>query len=119
MLQTPHKIVSQGQSVVSHKEDGHRIKVLARARNAALEPLYSGEAARHFWGGKFKEMLFMNDIYFCATDILEVIYQKRMQGANQACSMDWGGQVVYDRWVIRTMGGRLVSLHWVRLIFYI
>ena len=99
-----------GQSVISYKENGHRIEVLARARNAALEPLYSGEAAKHVPGKTFKDVLFMNDIHFCAVDILEVIYQKRMQGANQACAMDWGGRVVYDRWVIRTMGGRLVSL---------
>ena len=120
MLQTPHKIVSLGQSAISHKEDGRRIEVLAHARNAALEPLYSGEAAKHIPGGKFMEMLFMNDIYFCAMDILEVIYQKQMQGANQACAMDWGvGQVIYDRWVLRTTGGRLASLHWLRLMFCI
>ena len=122
LLQTPHKVVSLGQSVISYKENGHRIEFLAQARNAAMEPLYSGEAAKHVPGNTFKDVLFMNDIHFCAVDMLEVIYQKRIQGANQACSLDWdwGAPIIYDRWVLRTMGGRLVSLsHQVFLTFFI
>jgi alpha-1,3-mannosyltransferase len=107
-LGTPHKIVTRGQQEKSDKGDGHRINVLAAARNAALEPLYSGDAEKFVHGGLFHEMLFMNDIHFCAVDILEVLYQKRSQRANQACAMDWGREVVYDRWIIRTMTGRFV-----------
>jgi alpha-1,3-mannosyltransferase len=103
---TPHHIEALGQSEVADKENNNRIKVLADARNKAIEPLYSGTAARTMPGGIFHEVLFMNDVHFCLADILEVIYQKRVQGANQACAMDWGGQVVYDRWIIRTMTGR-------------
>ena len=105
-LGTPHQIVARGKEEKSNKENGRRIYVLAAARNAALEPLYSGEAAKTVPGGLFHEMLFMNDIHFCAVDMMEVLYQKRLQGANQACAMDWGGKVVYDRWIIRTMTGR-------------
>jgi len=105
-MNTPHKIVSRGQADIPNKENGARIVVLAAARNAALEPLYSGEAAKLMPGGSFHETMFMNDICHCAVDMLEVLYQKRMQGANQACAVDWGGQVVYDRWIIRTMAGR-------------
>lgn len=90
----------------SHKEDGHRINFLSEARNIAMEPLYSGSAAQHMPSGKFDEVLFINDVYHCASDILEVVLQKRIQEANQACAVDWGGQVVYDRWIIRSMSGR-------------
>lgn len=90
----------------SHKGDGHRINFLAEARNTAMHPFYSGAAAQRMPGGKFDEVLFINDIYHCASDILEVMLQKRTQGANQACATDWGGRVVYDRWVTRAMSGR-------------
>ncbi|KAF8320409.1 hypothetical protein DL93DRAFT_2074035 [Clavulina sp. PMI_390] len=114
-LGTPHYINSKGNSVKSHKEDGHRINFLAEARNIAMEPLYSGEAARHVPTGRIDEVLFINDIYHCASDILEVILQKRTQGANQACAVDWGGRVVYDRWIIRSMTGR-TFYHWEDLV---
>lgn len=109
-LGTPHHIVSKGNSVKSFKEEGHRINFLAEARNFALEPLYSGSAAERIPGKKFDEVLFMNDVYYCASDILEVLLQKRTQGANQACATDWGGRVVYDRWIIRAMSGRCVLI---------
>ena len=105
-LGTPHNINSKGSSVKSYKEDGHRINFLAEARNLAMQPFYSGAAAQHMRGGAFDEVLFINDIYHCASDILEVLLQKRTQGANQACGTDWGGRVIYDRWIIRTMSGR-------------
>ena len=87
-----------GQSLISLKENGHRIEFLTQTRNAAMEPLYSGEAVKGVPGKTFKDVLFMNDIHFCAVDMLEVIYQKRIRGANanEACTMDWGRQVVYD-----------------------
>lgn len=103
---TPHSINSKGSSVKSHKEDGHRINFLAEARNIAMDPLYTGAAAQKIPGGKFDEVLFINDVVHCASDILEVVLQKRVQGANQACATDWGGQVIYDRWIIRAMSGR-------------
>jgi alpha-1,3-mannosyltransferase len=105
-LGTPYDINSKGSSVKSNKENGRRINYLAEARNLAMQPFYSGAAAQHMPGGKFHEVLFMNDVYHCASDILEVMLQKRTQGANQACATDWGGRVVYDRWIIRTMSGR-------------
>ncbi|KAI0027131.1 cryptococcal mannosyltransferase 1-domain-containing protein [Vararia minispora EC-137] len=105
-LQVPHTVVSKGAAERSDKEEGKRILVLAAARNLAMEPLYLGAAAAAL-GGEPDEVLFMNDIFFCAADVLEVVYQKRRQGMHQACALDWDpGQIAYDRWVLRSMSGR-------------
>lgn len=109
---TPHRVITWGRRKQSHKENGHRITVLADARNKVLENLYNGKAARRMLGRKFDEVMFMNDVAYCAVDMMEIIYQKRMQGADQVCGVDWGGwggQVVYDRWVLRAMSGRYAS----------
>ncbi|KAI0311465.1 cryptococcal mannosyltransferase 1-domain-containing protein [Amylostereum chailletii] len=109
-LGVAHTVEAKGRTEYSHKENGHRINVLAAARNAAMAPLYSGAAARHVPGGVIDEVMWINDVFHCQADLLEVIYQKREQGANQACAVDWGGwgdYVVYDRWVLRTMTGRV------------
>ncbi|KAI0314893.1 cryptococcal mannosyltransferase 1-domain-containing protein [Amylostereum chailletii] len=105
-----HRIVALGRDATSYKEDGHRIDLLSAVRNAAMEPLYSGVAAQHVPGNAFDEVLWMNDVFHCRADIFEVLYQKRLQGANQVCAVDWGGwgdYVVYDRWVLRTMTGQV------------
>ncbi|KAI0317050.1 cryptococcal mannosyltransferase 1-domain-containing protein [Amylostereum chailletii] len=103
---TPHTIVTSEDGEISRDHPDHRIAILAGVRNKALEPLMSGEAARAMHGKTFDQVLFMNDIFHCATDILEVLYQKDLQGANQACATDWGDPVVYDRWVMRAISGR-------------
>ncbi|KAI0314058.1 cryptococcal mannosyltransferase 1-domain-containing protein [Amylostereum chailletii] len=72
-----------------------------------MEPLYLGTAALAL-GGPIDEVLFINDIFHCTADILEVIYQKRRQGMHQACAVDWDpGQIVYDRWILRAMSGNV------------
>ena len=115
-LGTPHKVVSGGQNEIPHGS-GNRIELLANVRNKALEPLYSGAAASEMLERTngdssthdvFSELLFLNDITFCAADILEVILQKQLQGANQACSVDYMEPVIYDRWVLRDIEGRYV-----------
>jgi len=120
-LGAPHRIITLGMSDIPIKENGHRIAFLAGARNKALEPLYNGAAARMMRGRKFSEVMFMNDVAHCAVDMMEIIYQKRKQGANQACAVDWGGwggQVVYDRWVLRTMSGR-PFYRWEDMVYYV
>lgn len=93
---------------MSHDQPGHRIATLVGVRNIAMEPLYTGAAAMHVPSGKFDEVLFLNDIIHCASDVLELFHQKRIQGADQVCATDWGDPVVYDRWVLRSMSGRYV-----------
>jgi alpha-1,3-mannosyltransferase len=45
---------------------------LARVRNAVLEPLYNGKAAKQMGINRFDVVLFMNDIIWCTSDMLEV-----------------------------------------------
>ncbi|KZV72337.1 glycosyltransferase family 69 protein [Peniophora sp. CONT] len=118
MLGVAHHIIAKGRSEYSHKENGHRINELSRFRNAAMQPLYDGVAARFVPGHKFDEVLWINDVIHCAADIFEVLLQKRIQGAGQACAVDWGGwgdHVIYDRWVLRTMTGRVFYV-WEQLV---
>ncbi|KAJ1813132.1 hypothetical protein LPJ60_006403 [Coemansia sp. RSA 2675] len=80
----------------------HRIEYLARVRNFALEPLYNS-------GTKYGKVLFLNDIFFCVPDVLELLFQQRAQSAQLACAEDFdiyhGGPGFYDTWVTRDMRG--------------
>ncbi|VDB99758.1 unnamed protein product [Peniophora sp. CBMAI 1063] len=108
----PHRIITEGTARASDKEDGHRINFLAAVRNIAMEPLYSGSAAALLPdGGPFDDVLWINDVFHCTADVLEVLYQRRVQSATQACALDWGvwgDQVIYDRWVLRPMSGSVL-----------
>jgi hypothetical protein len=82
--------------------------VLATARNLAMEPPHVGAAAAAI-GGVPDEALLLNDVVFCAADVLELVLQKRRQCMSQACALDWDpGQIAYDRWVLHSMSGRCV-----------
>ncbi|KZV75509.1 glycosyltransferase family 69 protein [Peniophora sp. CONT] len=109
---TPHRIITEGTARASDKEDGHRINFLAAVRNLAMEPLYDGSAATTLPdGGPFDDVLWINDVFHCAADVLEVLHQRRVQSATQACALDWGvwgDQVIYDRWVLRPMSGSVL-----------
>ncbi|KZV65968.1 glycosyltransferase family 69 protein, partial [Peniophora sp. CONT] len=105
VMGTPHRILTDPNAAVSHSQPGARIATLVGVRNTAMAPLYTGDAAIHVPNGKFDEVLFLNDIFHCASDILELFHQKRTQGANQVCATDWGDPVVYDRWVMRSITG--------------
>ncbi|KAJ2487209.1 hypothetical protein IWW37_005331 [Coemansia sp. RSA 2050] len=94
-----HKIRSEAAPRPKHI---HRIEYLARVRNFALEPLYNS-------GTKYSKVLFLNDIFFCVADILELLFQSRAQSAHLACAEDFdmynGGPGFYDTWVTRDMRG--------------
>ncbi|KAJ2834131.1 hypothetical protein GGI24_000544 [Coemansia furcata] len=89
----------------------HRIEYLAKVRNLALEPLYST-------GKKYDRVLFINDIFFCMNDLLELAYQSRAQSTHLTCAEDivtmhgWLG--FYDNWVARDMRGQKLQhqLNW-------
>ncbi|KIJ36449.1 glycosyltransferase family 69 protein [Sphaerobolus stellatus SS14] len=104
-----YKIVVKGTSQRPNKEGGRRILELAHVRNAALDELYTGEAATKMGIAKFDMVLFMNDIIWCAADMLEIIEEHLTQSASMTCATDWGNRVVYDRWVARTMAGLYVA----------
>lgn len=76
--------------------------------NLALEPLvmyperYSTNAI----------VIFLNDVFVCMEDILELIHQRAYQKTDIACPMDWivgkGLELeptFYDAWVTKRMTG--------------
>ncbi|KAJ2860571.1 hypothetical protein GGH94_005422 [Coemansia aciculifera] len=81
----------------------HRIEYLAKVRNLALEPLHSN-------GTKYGRVLFINDIFFCMTDLLELLFQSRAHSAHLTCAEDFdmynGGPGLYDTWVTRDIRGK-------------
>ena len=80
-----------------------RFAGLAFLRNLALAPLvmesdkYSPDA----------QVIFLNDVYLCPHDIMELLYQQRMQQAIMTCGMDWShaGAIFYDIYVARSIVG--------------
>ncbi|KAJ2865355.1 hypothetical protein GGH94_002308 [Coemansia aciculifera] len=82
----------------------HRIEYLAKVRNSAMEPLYSS-------GEKYGRVAFINDVHFCLTDVLELLFQSRAQGAHLTCAEDFvewnGGPGFYDTWVARDIKGKM------------
>ncbi|KAJ2789157.1 hypothetical protein GGI18_002565 [Coemansia linderi] len=94
-----HKIVTDKTPKPKHI---HRIEYLAKLRNYALEPLYSD-------GAKFGRVAFLNDVYFCQADLLELLFQSQTHGAHLTCGEDfdiWKGEIgFYDTWVARNIQG--------------
>jgi hypothetical protein len=103
------------KSIIEWTEDTltntvHRIEYLAEARNRVL---------RQASGFKvdFDRVVFMNDVYFCATDILELLLQAEKNKADLTCGLDFDtdgdgegyktGLGFYDTWVARDINGRI------------
>ncbi|KAF5371766.1 hypothetical protein D9758_003584 [Tetrapyrgos nigripes] len=86
----------------------HRIEYLAEVRNAAFVPLHE---LRETQGEYFDTIVFMNDILPCVDDLLELIYQSRLNSAGITCAADYmyhselGQPVFYDNWVARDING--------------
>ncbi|KAL9011646.1 MAG: hypothetical protein Q9173_003524 [Seirophora scorigena] len=82
-----------------------RIETLSALRNLALAPLV-GNASR--FSAAETTILFLNDISACPADMLELLHQRRVQGADMACPMDFSDDsLFYDVWVARSMTGDL------------
>jgi alpha-1,3-mannosyltransferase len=85
-----------------------RFKGLAELRNLALAPMLD-EPARY----ANTTVVFINDVAICLEDILELVHQLQVQGADMACAFDWvvgdnGRQpVFYDSYVARSINGDL------------
>ncbi|KAJ2458613.1 hypothetical protein GGF42_001969 [Coemansia sp. RSA 2424] len=94
-----HRIITDDSS---KPERVHRIEYLAKLRNYALEPLHST-------GSKFGRVIFLNDVYFCLSDLLELVFQSKAHEAHLTCAEDFdmhnGGPGFYDTWVARDMLG--------------
>ncbi|RUP45056.1 cryptococcal mannosyltransferase 1-domain-containing protein [Jimgerdemannia flammicorona] len=86
----------------------HRIEYLAHARNRALEPLHILAAPPYDL--RYDHVLFINDIFVCHNDLLELLYQQRLQRSHITCGLDydlqWGDvPIFYDTWVARDVKG--------------
>lgn len=101
-LGVDHTIVSDPRETDWKAVD--RIDQLAVYRNVAIEPMRSQPAAG--WG----DVVFINDVYVCPADVLELLFQRKAQDADAACAMDWrrtkglgqrwrDGIKFYDNWV--------------------
>jgi alpha-1,3-mannosyltransferase len=64
----------------------HRIEYLAEVRNAAFVPLHELRNAENEY---FDTIVFMNDILPCVDDLLELIYQSRLNNAGITCAADY------------------------------
>jgi alpha-1,3-mannosyltransferase len=64
----------------------HRIEYLAEVRNAAFVPLHELRSAENEY---FDTIIFMNDILPCVDDVLELIYQSRLNNAGITCAADY------------------------------
>jgi alpha-1,3-mannosyltransferase len=100
-LGTPYKVIAKGLMELQQKEHGHRISRLSSLRNTAMEPLQELSPL------EFDNVLWLNDVFHCHTDVLELLLQKQKQDAVQACALDFGPRgLIYDRWVLRNIRGR-------------
>jgi alpha-1,3-mannosyltransferase len=77
----------------------NRIVALAELRNQAISPLWSGE-------DDIQAIVFFNDVFLKAEDILEVLHQHVRSGAGITTALDWWKkrpEYFYDIWVARTV----------------
>ncbi|KAJ2793801.1 hypothetical protein H4R20_006430, partial [Coemansia guatemalensis] len=81
----------------------HRIEYMADLRNRALEPLYRNAT-------NYRRVLFLNDVFFCLPDLLELVHQSFTYQAHLTCAEDFetrhGILEFYDTWVSRDLLGR-------------
>lgn len=86
-------------------KQGDRIVGLAALRNAALQPMLDDK--RQY--SDDTTIIFINDVAICMDDILELVYQRTVLGADMTCAMDWTHvgphPTFYDVWISRTMAG--------------
>ncbi|GAA5856697.1 hypothetical protein JCM9279_000306 [Rhodotorula babjevae] len=109
-LGADHDVVSDPRTTDWKKVD--RIDQLAVFRNVALAPLHGANAT-------FSDVVFINDVFACPGDVLELLFQRRAQGADAACAMDWRANkgpghwwrdsiLYYDSWVGRSLSGQMM-----------
>ncbi|WWC65904.1 uncharacterized protein I303_108526 [Kwoniella dejecticola CBS 10117] len=90
----------------------NRIEKIAELRNRALEPLWTEWQDDHI-----ESIVFFNDVYLRASDILELLYQHDSNGASITTGMDWWKkkpEYYYDIWVGRTIdtGDLFYPIEW-------
>eukprot|EP00835_Amoeboradix_gromovi_P005479 NODE_519_length_7315_cov_0.500554.p1 type:complete len:399 gc:universal NODE_519_length_7315_cov_0.500554:3403-4599(+) len=93
--------------VVRNTNSMNRIDYLAYIRNKALQ-----SARLH--SATYDHMVFINDVYFCKDDLLELIHQRILQNADMVGGLDFDLKSTksntkrfgfYDNWVFRDLNG--------------
>jgi len=96
----PYLIQTSGES---RSVGMHRIKYLSHVRNVAMNPLFTQET-------RFDRILFLNDVFFCASDALSLLMQATANKADMVCGLDYdtddNGPGFYDTWVARDINGK-------------
>ena len=82
-----HRVLSDGERTPGGVD---RIEQLAVYRNVVMEPLYESANSTSTEGEvPFTNVLFINDVYFCPTDALELLHVRRAQDAHATCGLDY------------------------------
>ena len=89
----------------------HRIDFLAYVRNKAMTPFYRSSTSAGFYEQhlKYDSVIFLNDAYACANDVLELEYQRILNDAGIVGGMDYVHtyhfEMLYDTWVAKDVEG--------------
>lgn len=89
----PHTIVSDARKTDWKKVD--RIAQLSVYRNYALAPINGTAEGEE----PFNHVVFINDVFVCPKDALELVWQRREQNAHAACAMDWRATKSWFGWL--------------------
>ncbi|KAI8924536.1 cryptococcal mannosyltransferase 1-domain-containing protein [Entophlyctis helioformis] len=92
---------------VSDYKNKNRIDLLAGYRNRAIEPMFKQSV-------HYNSIFFINDVFHCLDDTLELIHQSEMQQSDITCGFDFWQYSFrfYDTWVGRTLSGNTVREFW-------
>lgn len=88
--EVPHTIMSD--PTPTHWTGIDRIEQLAIYRNVVMEPLYAtaGRSPSQSSSARaFTNVLFINDVFFCAVDALELLHVRKAQNAHATCGLDY------------------------------
>ncbi|KEI39052.1 glycosyltransferase family 69 protein [Mixia osmundae IAM 14324] len=114
-IDVSYTIRCDGKFVPAMDLPNRRIDSLAKIRNAALLPLTDIFVAGQ--NGGFDQVVFLNDVFFCAADVIELLHSRMFLDASMTCAMDYQRLEVpefrsqgypmlfYDVWVARDILG--------------
>ncbi len=85
----------------------HRIEYLASIRNRVIDAVVEMEE------NVDSRIVYLNDVFFCADDVLELLTQSFINDADMVCGTDFDtdehGLGFYDIWVARDLNGRIFN----------
>ncbi|KXN84583.1 Alpha-1,3-mannosyltransferase CMT1 [Leucoagaricus sp. SymC.cos] len=95
-------------SQLTRGQFNHHIEYLAEVCNSTFVPLHE---LRDTEGEYFDTIIFMDNIFPCVDDLLELIWQSRKNNAGITCTADYmyhndiGAPVFYNNWIARDTNG--------------